>query len=92
MKVLPILPFVLCGVLAAPASEEQTLLGAAIGYSDLQGGVLSEIAKGVGHIVHDTEIVVEKKVKQWFEGGKEFVKQNGLVCESAQKISSRRDT
>jgi hypothetical protein len=88
MKVLTLLPFVLPAVLAAPAVEEQTLLSDIIGYSDLTGGIFGEIVRGVEHIVQGAEKVAEKEVEQWAEGGREFVKQNGLVCKSAQTIVS----
>jgi hypothetical protein len=84
MKVLTLLPFVLPAVFAAPAGEGQTLLGDIVGYSDLAGGIFGELVKGVEHLVYGAEEVVEK-VDQWFEGGKEFIKQNGLVCESAHQ-------
>jgi hypothetical protein len=89
MKVLTLLPFILPGILAAPTAEEQTLLSDVIGYSDLTGGIFGEFVKAVEHIIHSGEEVVEKNVEQWFEDGKEFVKQNGLVCESAQNEASR---
>ncbi|KIM82260.1 hypothetical protein PILCRDRAFT_820643 [Piloderma croceum F 1598] len=80
MKVLTLLPFVLPAVFAAPAGEGQTLLGDIVGYSDLAGGIFGELVKSVEHLVYGAEEAVEK-VEQWFEGGKEFIKQNGLVYE-----------
>jgi len=88
MKVLTLLPFFLPAVFAAPAGEEQTILSNIVGYSDLTGGIFSEFVKGVEYIIHGAEKVVEKKVEKWVESGKEFVKQNGLVCESARNIVS----
>jgi len=81
MKVLTLLPFILPGMLAAPAGEEQTSLSDIIGYSDLTGGIFGKFVKAVEHIVHSGEKVVEEKVEQWFEDGKEFIKQDGLVYE-----------
>ncbi|KZP29266.1 serine carboxypeptidase [Athelia psychrophila] len=81
MKFLQILLVALPAVLAAPALEEQTPFGAALGYSNLAGNVFGEIAKGVQHIIHGVEEKVEHEVNQWFSEGKEFVKQDGLVYE-----------
>ena len=83
MRIVYLLPFVLPAVLAAPAGEGQTLFSDLLGYSDLAGSLFSEIANGVKHLIHGAEQAVEKKVEQWFEDGREFVKQNGIVCESA---------
>jgi len=84
MKVLTLLPFLLPAVFAAPASEGQILLGDIVEYSDLTGGIFGELVKGVEHLVYGAEEVVEKE--QWFDGGKEFIRQNGLVCESAHHL------
>jgi hypothetical protein len=83
MRIVYLLPFVLPAVLAVPAGEGQTLLGDLVGYSDVANSLFGEIAKGVKHFIHGAEQVVEKKIEQWFDDGKEFVKQNGIVCEFA---------
>lgn len=95
MKVLTLLPFVLPVILAAPTGEEQAFLSDITAYSDLTGsiqlgGISGEIIQGVQHIVHgaDGAEKVTEKVEQWFEDDKEFVKQNGLVCKSAQATES----
>lgn len=97
MKFLTWLFVALPVVLAAPALEEQTIFGDVLGYSNLAGSVFGQIAKGVEHIIHGVEEKVEQEVKQWFNEGKEFVKQDGLVCKlKAQRhwhvmlIGSRR--
>lgn len=80
MKFLQLLLVALPAVLAAPALDEQTPFGQALGFSNLAGNVFGEIAKGVQHIIHGVEDKVEQEVKQWFSEGREFVKENGLVC------------
>jgi hypothetical protein len=88
MKVLALLPFVLSVALAAPAGEGQIVVSDILEYSDLTGGLFGQIVKGVEDIVHAAGEVEEKMVEQWFEDGKEFVKENGLVCESVKWVPS----
>jgi len=85
MKVLTLLPLLLPAVLAAPAGDEQSLFNIVMDNSDLTG-VFGGIVKSVEHLVLGAEKEVEKQVEQWMEGGKEFVKQNGLICKPVARI------
>lgn len=64
--------------LAVPAGELQVALGE---FGDLTGGALSGIAKGIEHVAEGVLHNGKERIHQWVEDGKEFVKQNGLVCE-----------
>ena len=63
--------------LAVPAADLQTVLGEL----DLSGGVFGGIAKGIEHAVEGILHDGKDRIEKWAEDGKEFVKQNGLVCE-----------
>lgn len=79
MRIIHLLPFILPAALAipAPASQAQTLLSV---YSDLAAFLLGNIAEGVRHFVHGPEQEVEKKVEHWVEDGRQFVRQNEIIC------------
>ena len=63
---------------AVPTSNLQTILSEV---GDLSGGVFGGIAKGIEHVAEDVFNRGKEKVEQWVQDGREFVKQNGLVCE-----------
>jgi cathepsin A (carboxypeptidase C) len=64
--------------LAVPALELQSVLGEV---DALSSGVFGGIAKGIERVAEGIFHDGKEKVEQWVEEGKEFVKQNGLVCE-----------
>ena len=79
MKAFALVPLLFIpAALAVPASELQTVLGEV---DALSGGVFGGIAKGVEHLAEGIFHDGKQKVEQWTEEGKDFVKQNGLVCE-----------
>ena len=63
---------------AVPASDLQAVL-AEVG--DLSGGVFGGIAKGIEQVAGGVFNKATEKVEQWVHDGKEFIKQDGLVCE-----------
>lgn len=85
MRVFSLLPLLSLPLAwSLPANEFQNVLS---GFGE-QLELLSEVVKGA---VHVAEVATEHldhalhkgqdKVEQWTSEGKEFVKQNGLVCE-----------
>lgn len=78
MKAFTLIPLLfLPASWAIPTSDFQTVLGEV---GDLSGGVLSGIAKGIEHVVEDALRSGQETVEQWMQEGKDFVKQNGIVC------------
>lgn len=69
---------------AAPASDAQIVLGEAAALVDtLREGFVSAVEDAVSTVIDNVEnFSYEDTVETWFEKGKEFVKQNGLVCTS----------
>ena len=63
---------------AVPTSDLQAVL-AEVG--DLSGGVFGGIAKGIEHVAEGVFNKASERVEQWVYDGREFVKQDGLVCE-----------
>jgi hypothetical protein len=82
MKVLRLLPLLyIHSALAAPASNGQIVLGEAAAVVDTsREGFISTVENDAATVIHNTEY--EDRVETWVENGKEFVKQNGLVCAS----------
>lgn len=82
MRFLPLLSLLSIPVaLAIPTINEQAILGALNGYSDLAGNALSGVVNGAAERLHEF-VDTNAKVSKWIEEGKEFVKENnGLVCE-----------
>lgn len=77
MTLLPIL--YIHSAFAAPASDGQIVLGEAPVLVDaLREGFVPKVEHDVATVIHNGED--EDKVETWVEKGKEFVKQNGLVC------------
>lgn len=77
-KVLSLLPLALAipAILAAPAEDAQVVLG---GTDHIQGGVF--------HMPNTVEGIIDKgeeRAHQWFEDGKQFIKQHGLTYELVQ--------
>jgi hypothetical protein len=84
MKALTLLSLLyIPAVLAAPATDTQIVLGETAALVDtLHEGLIYSEEIGPG-TVHNTEnFSHEDKAETWFERGREFVKQNGLVCTS----------
>jgi cathepsin A (carboxypeptidase C) len=90
MKALSILSLVSLAVttLAIPLGDQQIPLGnfyqGLSGHEDLTGNVLDQITNAAQHLLHDAETIVingKNNVKKWFDDGREFILQNGLVCE-----------
>lgn len=63
---------------ATPAPQLQTVFGDVL---DMSSGVLSGISHGIEHVAGDVFSRSKEMVEQWVDNGKEFIKQNGLVCE-----------
>jgi cathepsin A (carboxypeptidase C) len=79
-KVLSLLPlaFAIPAILAAPAEDAQVVLG---GAGHAQSGLLP--------LPHAVEGIINKggeSVHQWYEDGKQFIKQHGLTCKSVPPI------
>ena len=85
MKVLTLLPLLYVhSVLAAPASDAQIVLGETAAVAHPFGeGLVSAEENDVSTTIHKFEDVsYDDKAETWSEKGREFVKQNGLVCTS----------
>ena len=80
MRALALLPLLyIHSTFAAPASDGQIVLGEAAALVDaLREGFVPKVENDVATVIHNGEN--EDKVETWEEKGKEFVKQNGLVC------------
>ena len=74
---------------AVPASDLQAVL-AEVG--DLSGGIFGGIAKGIEHVAEGVFTKGKERVEQWVHDGREFVKQDGLVCEYASRRREARLT
>jgi len=91
MRALTLLPlFYIPIALAAPGRDHdaQTVLGESAALVDT---VQEGFAYGhvVGPVVHNCgNALPEDKVETWSEEGKEFMKQNGLVCMSFVALTS----
>lgn len=79
-KVLSLLPlaFAIPAILAAPAENAQVVLG---GAGHAQSGLLP-LPDAVEGIINKGE----ERVHQWYEDGKQFIKQHGLTCKSVPPI------
>jgi len=85
MRALTLLPLLyIHSAFAAPASDAQIVLGEAAALVDtLREGFVSAVEDAVSTVIDNVEnMSFEDTVETWFEKGKEFVKQNGLVCTS----------
>ena len=92
MKVLALLPFfIVPKVWAVPASELSALLNNLDEYSDITNAATTNlfggIVKGIGHtvdyaqeVLHDGLHLGKETLDKWAQDGREFVKQDGLVC------------
>jgi hypothetical protein len=84
MRALTLLPLLyLPAVLAAPGRDHdaQVVFGKSAALADAAYG--NEGQHVVGPVVHSGgNALLEDKVESWSEEGKEFIKQNGLVCTS----------
>ena len=80
MRALTLLPLLyIHSALAAPSSDGQIVLGEAAALVDaLREGFLPKAENDVANVINNAEH--EDKAETWEEKGKEFVKQNGLVC------------
>ena len=80
MRALTLLPLLyIHSAFAAPPSDGQIVLGKAPALVDaLREGFVPKVEHDVATVIHNGEN--EDKVETWVEKGKEFVKQNGLVC------------
>ena len=73
-----------------PAGEFQEVLGELADLPELES-IWADISTEAAHVAHawtGVEKTIQKgeeKVEQWIEEGKEFVKQNGLVCECPKR-------
>ena len=62
-------------VFALPAFDQQTLLEGFTTYADFAGDVPSRVASGAAD-----QFTKCPQMNHWQEEGKEFIRQNGLVC------------
>ena len=77
MTLLPLL--YIHSAFAAPSSDGQIVLGEASALVDaLREGFLPKVENDMPNVINSAEH--EDEVETWEEKGKEFVKQNGLVC------------
>ena len=70
-----------------PAGEFQEVLGELADLPELES-IWADISTEAAHAWTSVEKTIQKgeeKVEQWAEEGKEFVKQNGLVCECLKR-------
>ena len=81
MRALTLLPLLfITSAFAAPASDAQIVLGkTATVVETLRGHVYTEGKDYVGNVSSEDD------VETWVEEGREYVKQNGLVCMSFQR-------
>ena len=87
MRALTLLPLLyIHSALSAPASDAQIVLGETAALADaLRGSLVPTEENVIGADIHNIENVsYEDKVETWVEEGREYVKQNGLVCTSSQ--------
>ena len=87
MRALTLLPLLyIHSALSAPASDAQIVLGETAALADaLRGSLVPTDENVIGADIHNVENVsYEDKVETWVEEGREYVKQNGLVCTSSQ--------
>jgi hypothetical protein len=83
MRPLTLLPLLyIHSALAAPASDAQIILDETAALVDAsRGGLVSTEGNVIGSGIHNVENDShEDKVETWVEEGREYVKQNGLVC------------
>ena len=94
MRALTLLPlFYIPIALAAPGRDHdaQTVLGESAALVDAvqEGFAYGNNNHVVGPVVHNVgNALPEDKVETWSEEGKEFMKQNGLVCMSFVALTS----
>jgi len=89
MRALTLLPLLFIHpAFAAPASDAQIVLGETTALVDtLRGGHVYTEGKDVGTVIdHVGNVSSEDEVETWVEEGREYVKQNGLVCTSFSAI------
>jgi cathepsin A (carboxypeptidase C) len=81
MRALTLLPLLFIpSAFAAPASDAQIVLGETTTVVDaLRGHVHTEGKDHVGNVPFEDDVAT------WVEEGREYVKQNGLVCMSFQR-------
>ena len=87
MKAFALVPLLFAqAALAVPAADLQT----ALGEFDLSGGVFGGIAQGIEHAAESIFHKGKQSIEKWVDDGKEFIKQNGLVCEytAAEHLSN----
>jgi hypothetical protein len=82
MRALTLLPLLyIRSAFAAPANDAQVVLGEAAALIDtLREGFIPTVENDVATVINNVEY--DNNVESWVENGKEFVKQNGLVCTS----------
>jgi hypothetical protein len=80
-KVLSLLPlaFAIPAILAAPAEDAQVVLGGA-GHAQSSLFPLPDAVEGIIN-------KGEERVHQWYEDGKQFIKQHGITCKSVPSES-----
>ena len=95
MRAFSLVPLLFSSVAwAIPAGEFQEVLGGLADLPELDS-LLSDISTKAAHAAHawpGVEKTIhngEEKVEQWVQEGKEFVKQNGLVCEWLRRPADR---
>jgi len=83
MKALALLPLLYVSVtLAAPATDTQIVFSETAALVDtLREGLIYSEEIGPGTVHNSENFSHEDKAETWFEKGREFVKQNGLVYE-----------
>jgi len=89
MLALTLLPLLFIhSAFAAPASDAQIVLGETAALVDtLRGGHAYTEGKDVGAVIHHAgNVSSENEVESWVEEDREYVKQNGLVCTSFQRL------